>query len=212
MAMQRADRLKEPPVVGRYYLVPSILWDREYSGYGRKVREHLRAIQESSGATWWPVWGIKHEDTEHFNFPYLHYHIDPRFLTRRQWAHFKNRRLSPLGAVQGSPLNHSELLGGPPKPVLRRKRCTSAHSEWEHCDAVSVTSLNRAFKDTICRSGKRGLVCPHRQFPLGTVEVRDGVVTCPLHGLRIDAATGRCLGPKEQAAELPSVHTEVVPA
>ena len=35
---------------------------------------------------WWPVMGPLHDDAEFFGFQVLHYHVDPRFLTRRQAA------------------------------------------------------------------------------------------------------------------------------
>ncbi len=96
--------------------------------------------------------------------------------------------------VQGMPLNHVGLKSGPPKPTLRRMRCTMAHSTWGHEDSKLVVDLNRSFAGTRCAKGKRGWVCPHKQFPLGPVAAIGGVVTCPLHGLRVDAETGRCIG------------------
>ena len=34
-------------------------------------------------------------------------------------------------------------------------------------------------------------ICPHKGADLSRMPVRDGCVTCPLHGLRFDAETGR---------------------
>lgn len=150
---------------------------------------------EGKGCEWWPVWGPKHNDVEHFNFEKLHYHVDPRFLTKRLWRHFGVFR-DPIADVQATPLNNSFLDNGPPKPVLRRMRCRLAHSEWQFTDPISVVGLNDQWKGKQCPKGKRGFVCPHKLFPLGSVVPQDGVITCPLHGLRIHAATGVCLGPK----------------
>ncbi|MGH7821975.1 MAG: Rieske (2Fe-2S) protein [Candidatus Binatia bacterium] len=36
--------------------------------------------------------------------------------------------------------------------------------------------------------------CPHRGGPLAEGIVGDGKVICPLHGWKIDLASGRCLG------------------
>ena len=36
--------------------------------------------------------------------------------------------------------------------------------------------------------------CPHRGGPLAEGIVGDGKVICPMHGWKIDLATGRCLG------------------
>ncbi len=185
--LQRADRLKEPPVLGRYYLVPAILFRwRSYGDTGNPL--------EGDGLQWWPVWGPKHNDLEYFNFENLHYHVDPRFLTKRLWKRFGSWR-EPLADLQATPLNHADLKDGPPKPTLRRMKCTMVHSEWSFIDRSAVIDMNKAFAGQQARHGKRGFVCPHKLFPLGTVMPVDGVVTCPLHGLRIDAATGRCVGP-----------------
>jgi hypothetical protein len=190
----RSDRLKEPPIVGKWYMVPAILWNRSYWGGYEDV---LHGLQTTLGAKWWPVWGIKHTDVKHFNFPTLHYHIDPRFLGKRHWAELRSESWheSALEKVQSSPINHTELPGGPPKPILRRMRCTMDHSEWQWAEQKTVASLNAEFAGKQCGSGKRGFVCPHKHFPLGSVKAVDGVVTCPLHGMRIDAETGKCLGP-----------------
>ena len=37
---------------------------------------------------------------------------------------------------------------------------------------------------------ERGWICPHQATPLGSIEPVDGIIICPLHGLRIDAQTG----------------------
>ena len=94
-------------------------------------------------------------------------------------------------------LQRADRLRAPPvvgRSTLRRMRCSLSHAEWGHPDAETVQKMNEAFSGQQCRTGKRGFVCPHKQFPLGSIKAIDGVVTCPLHGLRIDAATGKCLG------------------
>lgn len=201
MAPQRSDRLKAPPSVGGFYLVPAVLWSFGAT-FEFKPRKVLRELQSASDALWWPVWGRKHNDVEHFDFEHQHYHLDPRFFSKLHWRRFEQSfRFTPLGAAQGMPLNHSHLPDGPPKPSLRKMRCSLAHSEWEHHDKLAVIGLNAQFQGQVARAGKRGLVCPHRQFPLGSIVARDGVVTCPLHGLRIDVSTGRCLGPLKTETE-----------
>lgn len=197
MTLQRSDRLKEPPVVGCYYLVPAILWNRNAPWGARDYSEKqiLADLQDTKGAKWWPVWGSKHNDVEFFGFHPLHYHIDPRFLTKLQINKSKGFGIrSALQNIQAQPLSHISLKSGPPKPQLRRMRCSMAYAEWGHADATTVTEMNIAFAGQQCAKGKRGFVCPHKLFPLGSIEAIDGVVTCPLHGLRIDAATGKCLG------------------
>ena len=200
MTLQRADRLKEPPVVGEFYLVPAIRWVWGVLPWSEREIGVIEAMQSSRSAMWWPVWGSKHDDVEFFGFAQKHHHVDPRFFNRRHWARFGFAGRTKLADAQVKPLNHIELPEGPPKPVLRKMRCTSSHSQWEHDDAIPVVKLNEHYSGQRCARGKRGFVCPHKLFPLGSVQAIDGVVTCPLHGLRIDAAPGKCIGPKVKAA------------
>lgn len=185
MRLQRADRLTSPPVVGQVYLVPAILW--AYRHMRRKL--------------WWPVIGPLHDDADCFAFAAKHYHLDPRFFTRTHWAPMSTRRgLGDEGkmvdALSGV-LNHVSMPDGPPKPQLRRIRCTRdtiAYPPYA-AGAIQVRCINNRFAGTQCNRGKRGWVCPHRKVALGSVAPIDGVITCFLHGLRIDAETGVCLGP-----------------
>jgi hypothetical protein len=197
--LPRSDRLTAPPIVGRWYLVPAILWANGVWYHCDDEDEFLRVMQSSQGAKWWPVWGNKHEDAEHLLFPYPHYHIDQRFLTKRHWAEHTSvmSSRSPMQNVQSMPLHYSHLKSGPPKPKLRRMRCTLAHVNWEFSDATPILKMNDAFSGQQCAKGALGWICPHKQFALGSVEVIDGVVTCPLHGLRIDAESGKCIGSKD---------------
>jgi hypothetical protein len=70
--IQRVDQLDSPPTAGKFYLVPAIFWNWGQCG---------------GPSSWWPVIGPKHHDLEFFNFKEKHYHVDPRFLTRRHKVH-----------------------------------------------------------------------------------------------------------------------------
>jgi nitrite reductase (NADH) small subunit len=35
--------------------------------------------------------------------------------------------------------------------------------------------------------------CPHRGGPLGASRLKDGLISCPLHGWEFDVRTGHCL-------------------
>ena len=51
----------------------------------------------------WPVLGPRHEDADHLNFPYQHWHIDGRFVSAALW-----RKVKTEGFVR-SPLASSQL-------------------------------------------------------------------------------------------------------
>jgi hypothetical protein len=184
MALQRADRLKEPPIVGRWYLAPAIWWPWG----GERTTQHL----------YWPVMGAKHADADFFNFPREHYHVDRRFLTAKHILLAGRRfydRSEVLNKIAQTPLNH---IADPKfiryRPELRRMRCSAAEIDWPFPDRIHA--LVEAYSGRQCRRGSLGFVCPHRNFPLGSIAPVDGVITCPLHGLRINAATGQCLPPE----------------
>lgn len=164
MILQRVDRLKEPPVVGLAYLVPTV-----FGQWHHLLRD-------------WPVIGLKHDDIEHLNFAEVHYHLDTRFL-RVQESLLWNAPTTPLhdrDQVKIGPIKFKRLT------CIREPVAFRAPSDFK-------VKFQTAFAEQQCGKGKRGWVCPHKHFPLGTIAPIDGVVTCPLHGLRIDAATGKCL-------------------
>lgn len=195
--MQRIDRMSEPPEVGRFYLVPTV----RYPYFGR-IRD-------------WPVMGVLHHDQEHFNFPWPHYHVDPRFINATDFAFIERQR--HLGytvdvLLAGNPLCH--FSGGyrpwrrdvsleearaetdeHPSPVLRRRRMhrpwTYPRSQIDGHSTGKIRSLWEAYAGQRAKRGRHGFICPHRNYPLGTARAdENGILVCPLHGLRICGRTG----------------------
>lgn len=177
--MERIDRMTEAPVPGKFYLVP-VVTARWYHLMGE-----------------WPVIGPKHQDFDFFNFDEAHYHIDARFLTAKQRKHAKEGPMWRYGIaenVQAAPLGahhqHDDKL---PTPKFKRRKCWTEDVGYVYGDKPQIQNLRKHFAGAQCPEGSAGWICPHRKAPLGSVAVIDGVITCPLHGLRIDAATGKCL-------------------
>jgi hypothetical protein len=162
--MQRVDRLKEPPVIGQIYLVPTV-----FGQWNHLFRD-------------WPVIGLKHDDIEHINFEKIHYHLDTRFL-----------RVSK-DLLEGAPYRPLHERNNVPLRPLKfaRRTCIREPLSFNGPSHFTV-KFEAAFAGKQCGKGKRGWVCPHKYFPLGSVKAIDGVLKCPLHGLRIDAETGKCL-------------------
>lgn len=169
--------LREPPVVGRFYMVPCITYP-----YHERVDV-------------WPTLGPLHHDRGEVNFPYLHYHIDPRFLTADQARHCARKSAFYGGTVEACaaayPLSHhgSPL---PARPHLVRRKCRA--SSWQYSPPSAVPWLDAlearygAPADPI-RVKRDRLLCPHRKVDLSSLQPdADGIVTCPLHGLRVRCA------------------------
>jgi hypothetical protein len=163
--LERVDRLKEPPIVGQLYLVPTV-----FGKFYNLVRDFV-------------VIGNRHEDAEFFDFGLEHYHLDFRFF-RGSDPDFYRVTSSPLHAQGGYPLT---------KPVLKRRKCLREQHIFDGPSRI-MSPFRNAFEGRQCAHGKRGWVCPHRHIALGSTPAIEGVITCPLHGLRIDAETGKCLG------------------
>lgn len=181
--MQRLDGVTAPLEVGKFYLVPTVRGE-----WNRMVRD-------------WPVIGPRHNDAQCLNFEFQHYHLDGRFLTEPkavwwEWVGFWRQ-------VGGAPLmldaaGERAVL---PAPIWRRRLCrhaVSPHVETVYPLTVHAPAWQCHFDQWTgkqsCHDG-RGWVCPHRSVSLADHVAVDGVITCPLHLLRIDAATGVVLPP-----------------
>lgn len=181
--MERVDRLTEPPVVGEFYLVPT-------------VRSPWAGVTKD-----WPVMGARHDDAEHLNFPHLHYHVDIRFLSDRTigssfYGSAHKGASSPL-CYRGD----NDKFIDHPAPIFKRRKCLRGSHEYpleRAADSEAFRTMWAAYAGAICKQGKAGFICPHRHFPLGSIAAIDGVITCPLHGLRIDAETGIVLANAER--------------
>lgn len=184
MSTPLLSELREPPVVGQFYMVPVI---RQFYWHGRRGD--------------WPVIGPMHEDKHFFDFDELHYHIDARFLTKPQAAfaasHCPKRILNIGGfepeivTISGAPLSnwYSRTLPRG-RPALARRKCTRESYEsmvlQVHPDARrKLEARYGAIATPIHRRDGR-MLCPHRKVDLSQfVPDANGIVTCPLHGLRV---------------------------
>lgn len=178
--VQHIDEIEGPVVVGRFYWVPTVAgqWFT-YSGE-------------------WPVIGPKHNDKHCLNFHLTHYHLDARFLPAQGR---KPGNVDFWMMVMSAPLCESDRLNAPglPAPVLKKLKARRVQNPCQsHCyhRAINSSTFSCLHDEFAGRQSKRddhGWVCPHRNVPLASQPVVDGVITCPLHLLRIDAATGKVL-------------------
>lgn len=170
------SELREPPVVGRYYMVPVI----DFPYYNRVDA--------------WPTIGPLHHDRgDLIGFHPLHFHVDVRFLTGRQAQHLRRRGYyeSVEMVVTNTPLNRTDLEV-PRKPRLERRRCRVSSWQWTPPGpAPWIPKFDARYgkiAEPIRIKGDR-LLCPHRKADLSSFPPdADGIVTCPLHGLRVRCA------------------------
>lgn len=169
--------LREPPVVGRFYMVP--------------VVHHVWHNAEAD----WPVLGPMHTDADFFNFHDRHYHVDARFVPSalvRKVAGSTGGDI--VGAAQAYPLakrrfDKADLPAG--RPALKRMKCRLASLPYKFGHQPNVQKMRShygAVAEPIIRPDGRKL-CPHRKVDLSQFEPdAEGIVTCPLHGLRVRCA------------------------
>ncbi|MBI5329392.1 MAG: nitrite reductase small subunit NirD [Betaproteobacteria bacterium] len=77
--------------------------------------------------------------------------------------------------------------------------------ELAHDDAVHRIALFRTATDGIYAVKDK---CPHRGGPLSEGIVHGGLVTCPLHGFKIDLVTGEAVLPDKGCARTYAVKVE----
>lgn len=154
---------------------------------------------------WWPVMGEAHRDIEIVNFPWLHYHIDWRFVNERTYRRYVS--LDPRGEAAGAFATPLMLMPEDDKPFSRVRRMEDAASEirarpqrlkckrqlpsYPHGAAPWMARLSEHYEGACLKRN----VCPHRGYDLSREPVVDGVVTCPLHGLRWNVETGARVAP-----------------
>jgi hypothetical protein len=161
-----------PLVVGQFYLVPTV---------------HTTWCGTAGD---WPVIGPEHNDIEFFHFTTMHYHVDARFLPPNS-TRIHQTLSYPLHARHPPYAGKKETL---PKPVWRRRKCHRASIGFNPYDP-RITIMRQHYAGRQCARNSSGFVCPHRHAPLGSIVPVNGVITCPLHALKIDAITGIVLAP-----------------
>jgi hypothetical protein len=193
--------LREPPTVGKFYMVPAV----HYAWH-----DHTKH---------WPVLGPLHEDSEFFGFDNHHYHIDMRFVTASE-CRFALRKL-PFFARSGDPeIDIGTVFSGIPlanrntpvptgRPQLRRMRCARAYKGTRLLQSLLVAvAIEAALQERYgspaepihLRDGRK--LCPHRKVDLSQYTPdAEGIVTCPLHGLRVRCGAADSVGQSTTLAE-----------
>lgn len=169
--LQKIDELKEPPIIGKYYLVPCIykseeiiegsnilhLYDNNGSYY---IQKSKKIIDEK----FIPIINFPHNDKQTGQKEY-HYHLDTRFILHNHNFPIRinkevNQDLRYISLKCYSQINtystHNSLI----KNIKLYQKC--------------ISSKNK---------------CPHKKYDLSQIVPIDGVITCPLHSLKFNSIT-----------------------
>lgn len=181
--IERITNLDAAPVVGRYYLVPMIRWE---------VINHVSD---------WPIFLPLHNDARFFAVATDHFHLDPRFIGGHKWRLLATHYFSagPLETAQATVVGRNNW-GAYAKDAKvsniqwKRQQCIRAQIEYMHGNKKAVQNMRGHYAGHQCAKARSGWICPHQNWPMGSVEPdKNGVMSCPLHGLQIDAETGLVL-------------------
>lgn len=166
--MEKTDNLSSPLIVGEFYLVPCYV----HSGY-------LKFHCSKSFIT--PLLNHPHNDIENGQFE-THYHQDDRFIPK-----FGNKRVLKSGKYEILPhirlnVRESDLVKVFPKLEYFALKCIKLEVD-------SITSPGFISKSKFKHNCIYKNKCPHRGYDLSNEVPVNGVITCPLHGLKFDAET-----------------------
>lgn len=165
MTLARIDQLTSPPIIGQFYRVPCILghWN------------------DSEVLRWIPIVGPLHDDADHLNFPWSHWHVDGRFVRSEVGAF----------ACRNKPIIKEHTRG---EIQFNRRKCYR-HSPELGFGFLKNQLKHRALREAYKDARMKCMKCPHRGFDLSTQPVVNGVVYCPGHALRWDVETGKQVMP-----------------
>jgi hypothetical protein len=173
--MEKVEDVKSPLNIGEVFLVPCIVSSGMEPYISRRTDDYK--TREVSYIT--PVINHPHNDIENGQ-KIIHYHADWRFIKKiapnipiALNSHSRHRyaNVSRLTLKEGEKLCYYEL------PVI-------------DIGQVGITPLSfiskSKFKHKCIHKGK----CPHRGMDLSQIEPIDGIITCPLHGLKFESSNG----------------------
>ena len=176
-------------------------------------REGVHVSWGDMPAAWWPILGKPHRDAEILQVPQMHSHVDWRFVPEEQYRWAVERLCEKIGwALRGSMVDeppdyvHQELLGTAiftekAEIEVRKTTCLREHLPRWLPGPKPVgwrRTLAGAYWKPLKRNRDGQLLCPHRGMDLDEVAIgRDGILECPIHGLRWDTATGNPVPPPD---------------
>lgn len=192
--MQRILELQGPPTIGETYLVPCITCFKKPDP--NNLDKHIFCASNDS-------------DAEEIHVPLLHcdLHAEPELgISTRPHAHIDFRFMTE-GELRIMNSHLESITRGESVPAMtfqkdQMKEITE-HPKTCHrhfAGTIPLFSINRfmvvgdyeSLQDSMC-SRKLDLKCkkcPHKGVPLNSVEVINGIIVCPAHGLSWSATTG----------------------
>ena len=165
---------------------------------------------------WLPVIGSIHSDPEHVRANFLHVHVDFRFLTQKTRDDLiekmeKSSLIFKANPVHSTPIsiiwpldfdkpiqisdNRLEAVPESSWLKVQSRRYLGPFPEYPTNIVPWHRALSEAYAD---RTLVNDTICPHQATDLSGIEPdQEGIITCPLHGLKWRARTGKIVMPPE---------------
>jgi hypothetical protein len=191
MSFQKVEDVNRPLKVGETFLVPCIIYKEEIVDVTydeQKDWMDFNPTEVKRVKTFiTPVINHPHSDKENGQNE-VHYHADFRFIRVSNFIEDDKGNL--IGFPKQSHSSH--IWGANVRPL------TDIDIKWVLLPVVNERPMNITPVEMISKSklkykcihkGK----CPHRGYDLSQEANVDGVITCPLHGLKFDSKTKNLL-------------------
>lgn len=175
------EDVKRPVKKGELYLVPCLVKFSLGETDNQQVWMDLSHTSDFNMRIC-PVINHPHSDRENGQKE-VHYHIDYRFIKHKNNGNFPtviNKHPTHIYADTIRPTKDYGELEYFLLPVI--------NEEFKGVTPVNLIKNSKLDHKCIHR-GK----CPHKGYDLSQVKPKDGKITCPLHGLEIDATTKEIL-------------------
>lgn len=171
---EKVENVKRPLKAGELFLVPCIT--RESNAYGDIYvdREFIT-----------PVFNHPHNDVENGQKE-IHYHVDYRFVKYHNTAGGESAYSFPQPIRRHRKHNFVEHI----RPIKDH------HGKLEYIllpvineDFKGITPVSNIKKSNLKHKCIHKGKCPHRGYDLSQVEPVNGIIRCPLHGLKFNEST-----------------------
>ena len=174
-------------LVGEHYLVNCICLDKT-----DEPQFDVRLLEEQSRFDYLPILGPAHVDYvigEHGSDLGLiesHYHLDQRFMTDAQIK--KRVVLFADYSIREKVVdwNKDSIAEGKYRETRTIMKCLRKDFPVK----VALRNIEKKFIHSNAINNR----CPHKGAYLGNLEVEDNCVQCPMHGLKFDSYTKKCIG------------------
>lgn len=185
--IQKITDLTTEPELGKFYLVPTVQIRSDIPAW------HLH-LELSLGQVL-PVLLPLHTDKEAVRFSYPHFHIDHRFLLKRDYNKFlKSEKEAIRPGRRASLVITLELVANEIQqlvsetPTFKKMKCLR-----EPLRAWPTVPFHSELEALMADKKVVNHICPHRGVSMAGCKVEVGKRICPAHGLVWDAETGELI-------------------